>query len=186
MNVVLRTPYIHGMTFAAPSVPGADGDEREVLLGFLHWLRELVVATADGLSEEELRWTPDGRLLPIIGIVNHLTHVEWRWIEGRYLQAPFPPRTEEFVVGPELTGPDAIAAYWARAERTAAVVRGAPSLAVECVGQEGAMPPAHELLGLDRPLDLRWVVLHLIEETGRHAGHADATREMLDGRRTSG
>src|SRR5688572_10730653 len=176
MNVVLRTPYIHGMTFAAPSVPGADGDEREVLLGFLHWLRELIVATADGLSEEELRWTPDGRLLPIIGIVNHLTHVEWRWIEGRYLQAPFPPRTEEFVVGPELTGPDAIAAYWARAERTAAVVRGAPSLAVECVGQEGAMPPAHELLGLDRPLDLRWVVLHLIEETGRHAGHADATR----------
>jgi hypothetical protein len=39
------------------------------------------------------------------------------------------------------------------------------------------------LLGLAEPVDLRWVVLHLIEETAHHAGHADATREMLDGTR---
>ena len=31
--------------------------------------------------------------------------------------------------------------------------------------------------------DLRWVLLHLINETARHAGHADATRELLDGAR---
>jgi hypothetical protein len=37
------------------------------------------------------------------------------------------------------------------------------------------------LLGLEAPVDLRWAVLHLIEETARHAGHADATRELLDG-----
>ena len=42
-------------------------------------------------------------------------------------------------------------------------------------------------LPLDHPCttqegtDLRWVLLHLINETGRHAGHADATRELLDG-----
>ncbi len=33
----------------------------------------------------------------------------------------------------------------------------------------------------DESKDLRWVLLHLINETARHAGHADATREMLDG-----
>lgn len=37
------------------------------------------------LSEAQLRWIPEGRLLPIIGIINHLVHMEWRWIEGRYL-----------------------------------------------------------------------------------------------------
>jgi hypothetical protein len=35
--------------------------------------------------------------------------------------------------------------------------------------------------GRGRDVDLRWVLLHLINETGRHAGHADATRELLDG-----
>jgi hypothetical protein len=62
-------------------------------------------------------------------------------------------------------------------------VRAAPSLDVPCLGREGDWPPAHELLGVSQPLDLRWAVLHLIEETAHHAGHADATRELLDGRR---
>ena len=77
------------VTFPAPHSPASDPDEREVLLNYLRWQRELVVATASGLTEDQLRWTPDGGLLPIVGIVNHLTHVEWRWIEGRYLRSPF-------------------------------------------------------------------------------------------------
>ena len=60
-------------------------------------------------------------------------------------------------------------------------MREAPSLDVPCLGREGDGPPAHTLLGLDTPLDLRWAVVHLIEETAHHAGHADATRELLDG-----
>ncbi len=59
----------------------------------------------------------------------------------------------------------------------------AENLEVSCLGCEGDGPPAHELLGLPQPIDLRWTVLHLIEETAHHAGHADATREMLDGTR---
>ena len=64
--------------FEVPRAPAPSKDEREVLLGYIRWQREQVVATADGLSEEQLRWTPKGRLLPIIGIINHLTHMEWR------------------------------------------------------------------------------------------------------------
>jgi len=165
---------------ARAAAPAAE--ERELLLRYLHRQRELVVESAADLTDEQARWTPDGKLLPIIGIVNHLTHVEWRWMEGRYRAREFPAREEEFRVGPDVTLAATIAAYAERAERTAAIVRAAPSLDEPCLGCEGAFPPAHVLLGLDRPLDLRWAVLHLIEETARHAGHADATRELLDGR----
>ena len=143
------------------------------------------MAAAAGLTDAQARWTPDRRLLPIIGIVNHLADVEWRWIDGRYHGHPFPPREDEFRVGGDLTLAGAIDAYAARASRTEEVVRGAASLEESCLGCEGSGPPAHVLLGLDQPLDLRWAVLHLIEETARHAGHADATREMLDGRTKS-
>jgi hypothetical protein len=69
---------------------------------------------------------------------------------------------------------DVLSAYEARAARTADVVRSAPSLDTACPGGENQP---------SRPgLHLRWVLLHLIEETAQHAAHADATREMLDGR----
>ncbi len=67
---------------------------------------------------------------------------------------------------PDLTVAAAIEAYRARALATAAAVRAMPSLTEPC------------RFGNDA--DLRWVLIHLIEETARHAGHADATRELLD------
>lgn len=169
------------MTFHTPSSPGPSDDEREQLLGFVHWQREQVVATSRGLTDEQLRWQPDGRLIPIAGVINHLTHMEWRWVEGRYLSSEFPPRTEEFTVAPEVTGADLIEAYWQQAQRTETIVRAARTLDAPCLGDEGGRGPAHQLLGFDRPVTLRWLLLHLVEETAHHAGHADATREMLDG-----
>ena len=169
------------MSFGVPSTVEPTSDERELLLRFLDRQREEVVATAGGLSESQAHWTPDTRLLPIAGIINHLTLAEWRWIEGRYLGRDFPPRADEFrAEGLSLEGVCAV--DWAQAQRTDEIVRAAPTLGVACLGREGELPPAHELLGLTEPLDLRWVLLHLIEETAHHAGHADATREMLDGR----
>jgi hypothetical protein len=169
------------MSFDTPHAPVASSDEREVLLGYIRWQREQVVATTAGLTEAELRWTPDGRLLPLIGIVNHLAHMEWRWVEGRYLRSEFPPREEEFSLGPEVTGEQVIATYWEQAQRTERLVRVAPDLDVPCIGDEGGRGPAHVLFGFDEPVSLRWVLLHLVEETAHHAGHADSTREMLDG-----
>jgi hypothetical protein len=171
------------MGFASPHSPAPRSDERELLLGFIRWQREQVVATASGLSEQELRWRPDERLLPIIGVINHLTHMEWRWVEGRYLGSEFPPRAEEFVLDADVTGAEIIDAYWRQAQRTEEIVRAASSLDAPCLGDEGGRGPAHVLLGFDDPIDLRWVLLHVIEETAHHAGHADATREMLDGTR---
>ncbi len=174
------------MGFDKPHTPVPSSDERELLLRFLRWQREQVVATAVGLTDDELRWTPDGRLLPILGVINHLTHMEWRWVEGRYLGSDFPPREEEFTVGPTTTGDQIIDAYWQQAERTEGLVRSAPDLGVPCLGEEGGRGAAHILLGFNGPVDLRWVLLHVIEETAHHAGHADSTREMLDGTKMRG
>ena len=166
----------------APIVPTSD--ERELLLRYLHAQRADVARTAVGLTEAQARWTPDERLLPIIGVINHVTHVEQRWIDGRYRGDPFPPDEEEFVVGTDRSLAKVLEAYWERGQRTDAIVRAAPSLELPCVGGRGNPPvPAHVLLGLADPVDLRWVLLHLIEETAHHAGHADSTREMLDGAR---
>jgi hypothetical protein len=169
------------MTFGSPRSPGPTADERELLLGYIRWQREQVVATTGGLTDEQLRWRPDDRLIPIGAVVNHLTHMEWRWVEGRYLGRPFPPRTDEFALADDVTGEALIEAYWQQALRTESIVRAAGDLDAHCLGEEGGRGPAHELLGFDRPITLRWVLLHLVEETAHHAGHADSTREMLDG-----
>lgn len=175
------------MGFSAPKVPASSDDEAEVLLGFLAWKRAQVVATTEGLSEEQLRWTPGDRLLPILGIINHLALMEWRWVEGRYLASEFPARqTNEFAVPIDRTSADVINSYWAQAERTEEVVRSAPTLDAPCLGEERNLGPVHKHFGFDRPLSLRWVLVHVIDDTSHHAGHADSTREMLDGKRMSG
>jgi hypothetical protein len=155
------------------TIPSPTPDERELLLGFLDWKRGAVLHTADGLTDDQARWTPDGKLLPIAGIINHLTQVETRWIDGRYLRADPPPPQPDIEFASQRPLADLVADYCTRRERTNEVVRAAPGLDVACLGHP-SQPP--------RPgLDLRFVVLHLIEETSQHAGHADAARELLDG-----
>ena len=145
--------------------PTGNPDERQLLLSWLRYLRGAVLRNLDGITDEEGRWTPDGKLIPLVGVVNHLTHVEWRWIEGG-LRGAEVSRSEEEFRPRDLTVEGAATAYRARATQTDAAVLALP-LTEPC------------LWGKDR--DLRWVLMHLINETARHAGHADATREMLDG-----
>jgi uncharacterized damage-inducible protein DinB len=149
--------------------PRGNPDERELLLSWLGYLRGAVLRKLDGLTDEQARWTPDGALICLLGIVNHLTHVEWRWIDGGMLGEPVSRSEMEFTPGSELTVASAVQAYRRRADKTDAAVRSMPSLAQQCHRAE------------DLAADLRWVLLHLINETARHAGHADATRELLDG-----
>jgi uncharacterized damage-inducible protein DinB len=150
-------------------LPVGNTNERELLLSWLGFLRGAILRKLDGLDEKQARWAPDGRLLPLVGIVNHLTHVEWRWIDGGMRGEQVSRSEEEFRPGPELSVATARDAYRARAVATDAFVRSQPSLNEPC------------LTGYSEAVDLRWVLLHLINETARHAGHADATRELLDG-----
>jgi hypothetical protein len=91
-------------------------------------------------------------------------------------------RGEEFELDPGRSLADVLDAYRARGAQTDEIVTAAPALSVPCLGQEGNARPAHVLLGVPEPLDLRWAVLHLIEEIAHHAGHADSTRELIDGK----
>jgi uncharacterized damage-inducible protein DinB len=146
--------------------PGDDADERELYLVWLGFLRGAVLRDVSGVSDEDAHRRPDGKLLPLAGIVNHLIGVERRWIDGGMLGGPIVRREEEFFPGPEVTVAGVTRAYRERAARTDEIVRG---------------------LALDAPnsrregTTLRWTLLHLINETARHAGHADAVRELIDG-----
>ena len=149
-----------------PEFPTGNPDERELLLSFLGFLRGAVLRKIGGVTDEQARWTPDGGLIPLVGIVNHLTHVEWRWIDGGIRGEQTSRSEEEFHPDPQLTVAAAVAAYRDRAAATDDTVRALP-LSEPCRWVERA--------------DLRWVLLHLINETARHAGHADSTRQLLDG-----
>ncbi len=153
-------------SYPKPEFPTGDADERELFLRWLTYLRAAVIRKLDGSTDEQGRWRPDGALISLIGIVNHLTHVEWRWIDGAMLGRETSRSEAEFSPGPELSIAAAVSAYRQRAAATDAVVRSMP-LNAPCNHGEGT--------------DLRWVLLHLVNETARHAGHADATRELLDG-----
>jgi Protein of unknown function (DUF664) len=152
--------------------PPGHADERELFLSWLAFLRANLIRKVEGLSEADARWTPDGALLPLLGIINHLTRVEWRWIDGELLGAEVSRSEAEFAPGPELTVPGAVDAYRQRAAATEATIRSLPLTAPARREHRGDWDPAQ---------DARWVLLHLIHETAQHGGHADATRELLDG-----
>lgn len=154
------------MNGVSDQFPSGQANERELYLSWLAYLRGAVLRNLDALTEGQARWQPEGALIPLLGIVNHLTHVEWRWIDGGFLGADVSRDEREFRPGRELTLDRADAAYRARAAATERTVRALP-LSAPCAIETG--------------VDLRWVLLHLVNETARHAGHADATRELLDG-----
>jgi uncharacterized damage-inducible protein DinB len=152
---------------AADDFPGGYADDRELFLAWLRYLRGAVLRNLDGLDDAQARWRPDGSLVSVLGVVNHLTHVEWRWIDGGFLGSSINRSEEEFHPSSEMTVESVRERYLQRAAQTDQAVLNL-TLRTRCRIEEGT--------------DLRWVLLHLINETARHAGHADATRELLDGK----
>ena len=156
----------------------ATADERTLLLAFLEDQRDAVVRKLDGLSEEDARRRPTEEANSLIGLVQHLGYVERSWLQSSFagLEVDFPWTDEDpdgdFRVGDAVTVADTIAFYRAECARSDEIIRGAASLDARSTG-------ANER----DPLPLRHIVLHLIEETARHAGHADITRELIDGAR---
>jgi uncharacterized damage-inducible protein DinB len=144
------------------------GDERTVLLSFLDQYRDTMVFKIDGLDEEQARWTPTEQANSLLTLLLHLTEVERGWIQGEVLghevDGEGPGELSEVLA--RTTVLEAVAAYLAQGERTNEIFRGL-DLDEACVGEPG--------------YSVRWVLLHLIEETARHAGHADITRELIDG-----
>lgn len=164
------------LPFPSPTTP--IDDRRDVLLGYLAYFRSVLVDKLHGLDDEALRgsrlpsgWSP-------LELLNHLTHVERRWLEwgfeGRDVGDPWGDRRDErWHVGADLTLEVLIQRLGEQAARSEAVVRA------HDLAETGA--PSERWDG-DPPAQLERVLLHLVQEYARHIGHLDIVRELVDGR----
>jgi predicted enzyme related to lactoylglutathione lyase/uncharacterized damage-inducible protein DinB len=152
--------------------------ELELLTRMLDWYREGVVAKVQGVSAAHAAARPLRSATSIAGLVKHLAVVEDSWLDGRFAGNPEPEpwksapwdddRDWEFTTAPTEPLADSVALYEAAIERSRAAVAGH--------GPDDLAANAGE-----RPFNLRFVLVHLIEETARHLGHVDVLRELLDG-----
>jgi uncharacterized damage-inducible protein DinB len=158
--------------------------ERDGLLAFLDHQRQAVRNACFGVSEEQARHTPTPSSLSLGGLVKHLAWGERVWlarIEQRPVAADDYPDSamaeylDTFRLGEDVTLADVLTDYLAAAAETD---RGVS--AVDDLNRAVPLPAAPWLPDPDG-CTVRWVLLHLIEETARHAGHADILREALDG-----
>ncbi|HTW03267.1 MAG TPA: DinB family protein [Streptosporangiaceae bacterium] len=154
----------------------------QALLAFLAAQRDAVLSIVAGLNEETWHRSvvPSGRTPA--GLVEHLGGAEWHWFQGVVTgKVPEPAPEDE-----DLTPYDPTAAYVCDLP-SAEIIRFyrdqcASSDAVLAVTPMSAPPRGrHGRPGKEEPPDVRWIVLHMIEETARHAGHLDIARELLDG-----
>ncbi|MCW2644039.1 MAG: hypothetical protein QOF87_3132 [Pseudonocardiales bacterium] len=150
------------------------GGEKESLHASLNRHRDAVVWKLDGLDDEALRrdMTPSGTNL--LGLVKHLAAVEYGWFcetFGRPTEPlPFDEDDENADLRVEQDESTAdILAFYERARAAADQVIDELD-----VDDEGTA-------WFGDAVSLRWVLIHMIEETARHAGHVDIVRELIDG-----
>jgi hypothetical protein len=160
---------------------GSRGDERTMLCGFVDWYRAIVPPKVEGLTFDQASTllTPSG--LSPLGVVKHLTLVERHWFRelfaGEAVEATDTDGgggddgSSTFAVEPGDTVEAVLADYRAETEHGRRITAATASL-----DQLSAL--ASDLRG---HVSLRWTLVHLIEETARHAGHLDLMRESLDG-----
>jgi len=154
-------------------------DEREGLVAYLAQQRYVLRVAAYGLTDEQARATPSASSLSIGGLIKHVANVERNWID-MVLQRPA-TSVEDYVsnfrLEPDETLASVLHLYDDVAKNTEAVIAGTPDL-----GQPVPVPKGVPWFPDDvEAWSVRWVLLHVIEETARHAGHADIVRESLDG-----
>ncbi|GAA3574988.1 DinB family protein [Nonomuraea rosea] len=147
--------------------PRTGADEKATLRGFLDYLRNAIADKVAGAPEPQVRTggVPSGTNL--LGLLRHLAFVERFYFLGEDAgdwAATMRPSAADTVDG-------VLADYRKTVERANQVIDACPDL---------ALPAARPARPGPAP-SMRWVLVHMIEETGRHAGHADILREQIDG-----
>ncbi|MFI6793231.1 DinB family protein [Nonomuraea sp. NPDC050383] len=153
-------------------------DERTQLVGWLDMQRAIVHWKCEGLSEQDAHRPvlPGSPLMTMAGVVSHLRWVEYTWFEVLFLGKPAQgPPFDETVEDADM-----------RVEGVP-LARLLEEYAHQCA-VSNEIVAAHGLDEVGRHPDfrsaaasLRWMLIHMVEETGRHAGHLDVIRELLDG-----
>lgn len=158
----------------------APGDELGALLSFIEEQRGGIRRALLGLTEEQAASRPSASELSLSGLLKHVAEVEQGWIARARGEAPAVKRDESnwhecFVLVEGETVASQLADWEKVAAETEAFLRSVPSL-----DDTFALPPDPWFPPQGR-VSMRWLALHLIRETARHAGHADIVRESLDG-----
>jgi uncharacterized damage-inducible protein DinB len=148
--------------------------ERGGLSEFLDLQREALIEKLQGVSDEDARRAPTVSSLSLLSLVKHSATWERRWFQvvvaGRRFAGEWPEVQPQDENGFLLTDDDtveSVLAYYREQIAAAQDILGRVDLDAPCAG-----PP---MAG-----NLRWVAVHMIEETARHAGHADIIRETID------
>jgi uncharacterized damage-inducible protein DinB len=156
-------------------------DERTQLATFLDYVRDTARAKCEGVSAENARKSPipTSPLMTLGGLIHHLRWVEYYWVEVMFLggerAGPNVAESEDdpdpdFRTGADIPLPQLLAEYEEQTARNSRLV-----------AEHDLDAPAKRPISRGRIVNLRWVVMHLIEETARHNGHIDVVRELLDG-----
>ncbi|MEP7022364.1 MAG: DinB family protein [Actinomycetota bacterium] len=161
-------------------------DEKRALRHFLEYQRAAVLSIVEGLDEEAWHtpivpsgWTP-------AGLVEHLGYAERHWFQevvtGSEVDLPWdegrPAYDPAAAFICDRPSADVIAYYREQCKRSDEVLARTP--------MSGAPRGRHGDPDMDEPPNVRWVVLHMIEETACHSGHLDIARELLDGQTNLG
>lgn len=154
------------------------GDERTLLMGWYDLQRSLVGWKCEGLSDVDAHRSvlPSSPLMTVAGIVSHLRWAEQTWYEVLFLGGPDdgpqfredPEDADMMVAGVPL--PRLLDDYVAQCARSDEII------AAHSLDDVGRHPDYQSARA-----SLRWMIIHMIEETARHVGHLDIIREQLDG-----
>jgi hypothetical protein len=142
--------------------------------GFLDWYRGVAVRKLDGLSRDlAIEVTmPSGTTM--LGTVKHLGWDERRWFTHYFLGEPAEALTahDSFTVVDNDTVDSVVTAYRRDCDRSRQIV-------ADAAASDAPAAVEHRVFGA---VTLEWILVHMIEETARHAGHLDIFRELTDGR----
>ena len=157
-------------------------DEHDLLLGYVAQQRAVIRLTAYGLTDDQARRTAVAPSpLSVGALIKHVTFVEHNWIE-MILERERPATANDdyadaFTMRSDETLAEVLERSIAVGEETERVVRAIPDL-----GQRVPVPPGVPWYPQDLDAwSVRWVLMHLVAEIARHAGHADIIREAIDG-----
>lgn len=149
---------------------------------FLDYHRATLLGKLEGLTVVQLNQAVPSSSLTLAGLVKHLALVEDSWFQDTFLggELPEPWLSAPFDSDPDWDfhsaaddDPDALVGlYRVACERSRAAEQQAASLDVESAKNDRRT---------GSKFNLRWIMLHMIEETARHNGHADLLREAIDG-----
>jgi hypothetical protein len=164
-----------------PILVAEETSERDALLQFIEAQRGALRRAVGGLSEAQATARPTSSELCLVGLVKHCAEIESGWIRGTLAGLPELKERDQadwsdgfrLVDGESVD--DVLAFYDEVAAETERLVAALPDL-------DGTVPlPEAPWFPAGARRSARWILLHLVEETARHAGHADILRETLDG-----